>query len=82
MAWLYRSRKRCDAIPHAGDLYVFRGARGNLIRIFGMTVSACRSTPKGWRKAASSGHRRVRPGFGDLRISPTSLLDVLPAIVG
>jgi hypothetical protein len=28
------------------------------VRFFGMTVSACRSTPKGWRKAASSGHRR------------------------
>ena len=40
--------------PHAGDLYVFRGARGNLIKIFGMTASACRSTPKGWRGAASS----------------------------
>ena len=44
--------------PHAGDLYVFRGARGDLIKIFGMTVSACRFTPKGWRRAASSGHRR------------------------
>jgi hypothetical protein len=43
---------------HAGDLYVFRGARGDLIKILGMTVSACRSTPKGWREAASSGRRR------------------------
>ena len=44
--------------PHAGDLYVFRGARGDLIKILWMTVSACRSTPNGWRRAASSGHRR------------------------
>ena len=34
MAWLCRSRKRCAAISHAGDLYVFRGARGDLIKIF------------------------------------------------
>ena len=43
--------------PHAGDLYVFRGARGNLIKIFGTTASACRCTPRGWRRADSSGHR-------------------------
>ena len=36
--------------PHAGDLYVFRGVRGNLIKIFGMTASACRSMPSGWRR--------------------------------
>jgi transposase len=45
--------------PHAGDLYVFRGARGDLIKILwhdGLGMS--RSTPRGWRKAASSGHRR------------------------
>ena len=33
MAWLCRSRKRCGRDPHAGDLYVFRGARGDLIKI-------------------------------------------------
>src|SRR5205809_2839913 len=33
MAWLCRSRKRCDGDPHAGDLFVFRGARGDLIKI-------------------------------------------------
>jgi transposase len=45
--------------PHAGDLYVFRGARGDLIRkLFGMTASACRSTPSDWSAAASSGRRR------------------------
>ena len=44
--------------PHAGDLYVFRGARGDLIKFLGMTVSACRSTPKGWRRDALSGHCR------------------------
>ena len=45
--------------PHAGDLYVFRGARGNLIKIFGTMASACRSTPNDWRRGASSGRRRT-----------------------
>jgi transposase len=33
MAWLCKSRKRCDAILMQDDLYVFRGARGDLIKI-------------------------------------------------
>jgi transposase len=33
--------------PHAGDVYVFRGRRGDLLKFFGMTASACRSTPSG-----------------------------------
>ena len=44
--------------PHAGDLYVFRGARGDLIKLFGMTGLACRSIRSGWRAAALSGRRR------------------------
>ena len=44
--------------PHAGDLYVFRGARGDLIKILwhdglGMSLYA-----KRLEKAASFGHRR------------------------
>ena len=44
--------------PHAGDLYVFRGVRGNLIKILwhdgiGMSLYA-----KRFEKVASSGHRR------------------------
>ena len=56
--------------PHAGDLYVFRGARGNLIKIFGMTVWVCRSMPKGWRRVASSGRRRAAECW---RFRPRSL---------
>jgi len=46
--------------PHAGDLYVFRGKRGQLIKILfsGMTGSGCRSAPKGWSAAGSFGRRR------------------------
>ena len=41
--------------PHAGDLYVFRGARGDLIKIVWLMASACRSTPSDWSAVASSG---------------------------
>ena len=44
--------------PHAGDLYVFRGARGDLIKIVGMTGSACRCTQSGWNGGDSYGRRR------------------------
>ena len=43
--------------PHAGDLYVFRGRSGSLIKIFDTTGSACRSTPSGWSAAGLFGHR-------------------------
>ena len=42
--------------PHAGDLFVFRGRRGNLVK--GMTLWACRSTPSGSSAANSSGPRQ------------------------
>ena len=53
--------------PYVGDLYVFRGKSGHLIKVLGMTASACRSMPSGWSGAASSGRRRQslprrRPG--------------------
>ena len=44
--------------PHGGDLYVFRGKSGKLIKILGMMGWACRSTPSGWNAAAFSGRRR------------------------
>ena len=42
--------------PHGGDLYVFRGKSGKLIKI--LWHWACRSMPSGWSAAASSGRRR------------------------
>ena len=33
--------------PHAGDLDVFRGKRGDLLKILWLTVSGCRYMPKG-----------------------------------
>lgn len=44
--------------PHAGDLYVFRGARGDLVKIVWHDV-ACRCTPSGWSAADSCGRRRL-----------------------
>ena len=49
--------------PHAGDLYVFRGKRGDLLKILGMMVSGCRCMPKGWSAAGSSGHHRPTVSF-------------------
>jgi hypothetical protein len=44
--------------PHAGDLYVFRGRRGDLItRSFGMTARARVCSRSGWSTAAFCGHR-------------------------
>ena len=43
--------------PHVGDLFVFRGARGDLIRSSGTMVLACHFTPSGWSVAGSFGHR-------------------------
>ena len=38
--------------PHAGDLYVFRGKSGKLIKIFWYDGLGARSTPSGWRRDA------------------------------
>ena len=58
--------------PHAGDLYVFRGRSGSLIKIFGTTGSACRSTPSGWSAAGLFGRRPLPASSrSQLRSSPT-----------
>jgi len=44
--------------PHAGDLFVFRGRRGDLIKILWHDVWACRCTPSDWSAAGLSGRRR------------------------
>ena len=40
--------------PHAGDLFVFRGRRGDLIKILWHDVWACRCTPSDWSAAGLS----------------------------
>lgn len=44
--------------PHSGHLFVFRGRRGGLIKIFGTTDKACACFPSGWSVAAFCGHHR------------------------
>jgi hypothetical protein len=44
--------------PHGGDLYVFRGKNGKLIKILWHDGLACRSTPSGWSGVVSSGRRQ------------------------
>ncbi len=56
LALLVQESLRRD--PHGGDLYVFRGKSGKLIKFSGTMVSACRSTPSGWSAESSSGLRR------------------------
>jgi hypothetical protein len=69
MAWLCKSRKRCDAILMQDDLYVFRGARGDLIKILwhdglGMSLYAKRLDLGG-----SFGHRPRKVRCRSLRPS-------------
>ena len=44
--------------PYKGDLYVFRGRRGDLIKIVWRDGLACRSTPSGWTAGGSPGRLR------------------------
>jgi hypothetical protein len=44
--------------PHAGDLYVFRGRRGDLIKIIWHDGQAHVCSRSGWSAAAFCGHRR------------------------
>ena len=48
--------------PHGGDLFIFRGRRGDLAKILGMTGSDCHFTPSVWTAGGSSGlrHRMAR----------------------
>ena len=43
--------------PHGGDLYVFCGKSGKLIKILGTTVSACRCMSSVWSVAALCGRQ-------------------------
>jgi transposase len=55
--------------PHAGDLYVFRGKRGNLVKILwhdGLGMSLYASA---WNAAGSSGHHRRMVWLPSRRLS-------------
>ena len=46
--------------PHDGQLFVFRGKRGDLIKLLWHDGQGmCLFGPSGWSGAASSGHRRM-----------------------
>src|SRR5690349_25154755 len=46
--------------PHAGDLYVFRGKRGNLLKVLWHDGLGMCCTPSVWNVAGTSGrHRRM-----------------------
>jgi transposase len=46
--------------PCNGQLFVFRGKRGDLIKILSWDGQGCASSPSGSRKAASSGRKRKK----------------------
>ncbi len=56
--------------PHAGDLYIFRGRRGDLAKILwhdgvGLSLYAKRIGPRKVHLAFSEGRRRFDLGFAD-----------------
>ena len=44
--------------PFVGDVYVFRGRRGSLIKAIGMTALVYHFMPSAWTAANSSGRKR------------------------
>jgi transposase len=49
--------------PHGGDLYLFRGRRGDLAKGSGTTASGYRAMRSGSTAGSSSGRRRRRASF-------------------
>ena len=45
------------ADPYSGAAFVFRGRRGDYVKILTWDGSGCACSPSGWRTAASSGRR-------------------------
>lgn len=43
--------------PFSGHVLIFRGRRGDRIKLLGGTASACACSPSAWSAAASSGRR-------------------------
>lgn len=43
--------------PHGGHLFVFRGRRGDLIKVLWHDGQGCACSRSGWSVGASSGHR-------------------------
>ena len=41
--------------PHAGEIFCFRGRKGDLVKLLWHDGEACRSTSSGWRPGSSSG---------------------------
>ena len=44
-------------IRSAGQIFVFRGRRGGLIKVLWWDGQGCACSPSGWRRATSFGHR-------------------------
>ena len=53
--------------PFCGHLFVFRGRRGDLVKVLWFDGQGCACSPSGWRRAASSGRRAAD---GKVTITP------------
>ena len=62
--------------PHCGHLFVFRGKRGDLIKILWHDGQGCACSPSGWSAAASCG----RAGRRRVTITPAQLGYLLEGI--
>ena len=51
-------QERMAQDPFCGHLFVFRGRRGDLIKVLGGMGRACACSPSGWRRVGSCGPRR------------------------
>ena len=50
-----RRRRRCERDPFHGHLFVFRGRRGDLLKVLWWDGEGCACSPSGWSGVASSG---------------------------
>lgn len=51
-------QERLKMDPHAGQVFIFRGRRGDLIKTSGMTARGCVFFQSDWSAGVSSGRRR------------------------
>jgi hypothetical protein len=70
--------------PYAGEIFCFRGRKGDLVKSSGMTVSACRFMRSDWKRADLSGRSvgremRLPSRQPSLGISLTALIGAIRA---
>ena len=49
--------------PFSGHVFVFRGRRGDIVKLLWFDETACVCSPSVWRRAALSGHKLLKGLF-------------------